>query len=550
MIGGPSQSIGIAQQRNHEVARIPAPVEGMDIRQAIGSENLQHCVYTYNLSPFEYGLRVREGFREWAIDADNGSGLGVHTLVPFDSSDSLGAGDKLFAVTNEGIWDVTVMGSAPVIKVVFADQSVTSGFGPYAHYVNDAGTDILYYADSGNGLFSYTPSTNTWQQATGINGPTIANIKFIIAFKQRIWLVEKNSTKAWYLANGSHSGQATEFYFGSKFKHGRTLEGLFNWTVDGGAGLDDNLVAVSRAGDVLVYQGDDPTATNWQLRGVYYIGELPATPRFGSEHGGELFLLSAYGVSSLNDILQGVDSNLLRANTPDSSIAYKIAGLLRERMKTSRNDVGWGISLVPSEGGLLISVPQYGTEKHIQFYYNFATQAWGLWRGVPMLCFTDYGDSVYFGTEDNRVCRMDVSVDEQKITPLNPPVNGVDIEFSILTAFTSLGSPAVYKRPRLIRPDFIANQPPTHSSVIRYDFDINEGTNFQLSTPVGVVQGLWDVGSWEAAIWGSDSPTTFPSIGGAWGYGRYLAVATVGRSKTATRLIGWDLIYDIGGPMV
>lgn len=550
MIGGPTKAVGIAQQRNHQVARFPAPAGGMDVRHALGAEDLNICVYTYNLVPYEFGLRVREGFREWAIDATDGSGVGVHTLIPYDSTQELGVGDKLFAVTNEGIWDVTAVGQPPVLMLGFTIQIVSAGYGTYAHYVDDSGDDILFYADSENGLFSYDPATATWAQASGINGPVIADIKFIVAHKQRIWLVEKSSTKAWYLANGSTSGQATEFFFGSKFRHGGTLEGLFNWTVDGGAGLDDNLVAVSHAGDVLVYQGSDPTSADWELRGAYFIGEIPDTPRFGTEHGGELFLLSAYGVSSLNDILQGVDSNLIREDSDSSSIAYKIGGLLRERMKQSITQKGWDISLIPSEGGLLISVPRYNNEKYIQFYYNFATQAWGLWRDVPMSCFSEYQDRVYFGTADNRICSMDVDVDEQKLTPVNPPENGVDIDFSILTTFSSLGAPAVYKRPKLIRPDFVSNQPPQHSSMARFDFNTDEGTNFQFSLPVTVSQGLWDLGNWDAAIWGSARGSTFPSIGGSWGTGRYVALATVGKSRTATRLIGWDLIYDVGGPMV
>ena len=131
----------------------------------------------------------------------------------------------------------------------------------------------------------------------------MADIRGVVAHKQRIWFLEEDSTTGWYLGIGSIAGEVSPFYFGAKFRHGGRLAGLFNWSVDGGAGVDDFLVAVSQAGDVLPYQGSDPSSDDWQLRGSYFIGEVPNTPTFGTEQGGELFLLSSFGVSSLNDLL-------------------------------------------------------------------------------------------------------------------------------------------------------------------------------------------------------------------------------------------------------
>ena len=550
MIGSPVGNAQRPQQRTHEVARYPAPQGGMDIRQAIGSEDLNTCVYTYNLLPFEYGLRVRPGYQEWQIGLDDGNGLGVHTLIPYDSAQDSGAGDSLFAVTNEGIWNVGVYAATPVLLIAFADQSADAGYGTYAHYVDDSGDDVLFYADSLNGLYTYDAQTSTWAVASGIVGPVIADIKFIVSHKQRLWMIEENSTKAWYLEIGSNSGQATEFFFGSKFKHGGTLEGLFSWTVDGGAGVDDLLVAVSHAGDVLVYQGSDPDLTDWEQRGTYFIGEIPNTPRFGTETGGELFLLSVYGIISMSDLLNGVDTSILQSDVEGSTMAYKIAGLLREQMRRTIELKGWEVTVVPSDGGILISTPTIGSAAPIQYYYNVGVQAWGLWRGVPMSCFDEYSGAVVFGTADGRVCRMDVEVDEKKLTPMDPQFNGDAIEFSILTSFTSFGQPAVYKRPKLIRPDFISQKAPIQTSVVRFDFDTSEGLDFGFSTPDRFNVGTWDADNWDFAVWGSQNGTTFPSIGGSWGTGRYMAIATKGNSRTATRLIGWDLIYDTGGPMI
>jgi hypothetical protein len=529
--------------------RYPAPVQGIDIRQSLGSGDLNHCVYTYNLLPFEYGMRVRFGYREWQIGVDDGVNLGIHTLVPFDSAEEDDVGDKLFAVNNEGIWDVTSFDTTPVQDVVFADQSAKAGYGTYAHYVSDAGDDILFYADAKNGLHRYTASTGLWTIPTDITGVDVTKVKFIVAHKQRIWMVEESSTSAWYLGVGSIAGAATQFFFGSKFKHGGTLEGLFSWTVDGGAGVDDMLVAISHAGDVVVYQGSDPSLDDWEVRGGYYVGELPNTPRFASEQGGELYILSAYGLSSMNDLLQGVDSNTLQADLDGTTIAAKIAGLIRDKMKTGINLDGWDVSMIPSQGGMLIQIPTEGSAAALQYYYNFSTQGWGIWRGVPMTCFEEYEDSVFFGTLDGRVCRMDVPLDNIKLDDSNPLDVGDAIEFSILTAFNSMGQDGVFKRVKLIRPDFVAQEEPEHSSVARFDFDVSEAIDFQLYDPVRFPVGNWDVNNWDEAIWGSSTGLTFPTIGGAWGTGRYVAIATKGTTRSVTRLVGWDIIFDAGGVM-
>ena len=551
MIGGlAGAGQGATQRRSQQVIRYPAPVRGMDIRKAIGSEDLQYSIYNYNIAPYEYGLRVRSGYREWEINLDEGEGTGVHTLIPFISSASNSVGNALFAVTNEGIWDVTTEGAAPTKRITFSNTDTAAGYGTYSHYTTDAGTVILYYADSLNGLFRYDAATQVWTQATGINHLDELLINSVVIFKQRIWFTTQNSTTAYYLNAGAITGQATAFYFGSKFKHGGNLRGLFNWSVDGGSGADDQLVAVSGAGDVIVYKGSDPTESDWDLVGTYYIGKIPNTSRFGSEHGGELYLLSAYGLASMNDILKGVDTNVLLSDVDSAGMTVKIGGLIRDAMETAIDISGWAVSPVPSIGGVLITAPIVDSSAPIQYYYNIAADAWGLWRNVPILSFEEFEDKLYIGTPDGRVCRMDVPVDNQKINPIDPLANGDSINFSILTAYSSMGVMGQYKRIKLIRPDFISSLKPEYSSVARYDYDTAEATPFQLGTGTEASAGLWDISRWDSAVWGNENGKAFNSVGGTWGYGRYVAIATTGVSRTDTRLIGWDVMFDVGGTML
>lgn len=537
-----------------KTVRYPAPLKGVDARVALTEASAEHAVYCYNMTPFEYGVAVRKGYREHQVGVDLGASVGVHTIIPFDGIESQGAQDRLFAVTNEGIWDVTVAGAAPILKETFLDNQISAGYGVYTHYVGNNEEDVLFYADSINGLFEYNATSDEWAPATGITGPVIANINWVVSHKQRLWLIEESSTKAWYLDVGSQSGMATEFFFGSKFSHGGNLAGLFSWSVDGGSGLDDLLVAVSRAGDVLPYKGADPsiapgTEFAWEVIGTYFLGAIPRGPYFGTEHGGELFLLSEYGITSMNDLLQGVDSAALKAASEGAGdIAGPIAGLVRGRMDQTLNDFGWQVQVVPSAGGLLISSPRVLSGPFIQYYYNFSTRAWGLWRGLPMSAYDQYDGALVFGDEENRILRMDVTVDNLLLESLPDVVNGVPIDFSILTAFQGIGTEGVYKRVQLIRPDFNAEAVPSFTAIARFDYDLTEAIDVA-ATPIPDGD-TWDDGLWDLAVWGSSGNNPYNELRGSWGHGRYVAIALRGSSRAATRLIGFDVLYDVGGPLI
>lgn len=534
------------KQQTARPFRVPAPFKGIDGRVPLAAGALDTCTYTYNLVPDTGGLRLRKGFREWQLGVDNGAGLGVTTIMPFDGIAADGSEDRLFAVNNEGIWDVTVAGDPPVLKFTFADQTAEAGYGVFTSFVSDAGVKVMMYADSKNGLFTYDVATTTWAQTVGITGPTTTNINFIAVHKQRIWLIEEGSADAWYLAIGAITGAATKFAFGSKLKAGGALRGLFSWTIDGGAGVDDMLVGVSGAGDVIVYQGDDPSSANtWEVRGVYFIGALPTGPKFATNQGGELYLLSVYGLIGMSDLLKGV--NITSGVAAEAT--GPIAALLRTRMQSVREVAGWNVREIPSEGGILIDSPALEGERPIQYYYDHNIGGWGLWRDLAMTAFGTWRDSVVFGDADGRILYMDQEADEVLLTPPAPPaVNATAIEFSMLTSYSALDAPAAFKRVKYIRPDFVGLVSPTFFAAPRFDYNTLEAGAPLATAPSKI--GAWDVDNWDAAVWGAEASEGWGSPYGGFGIGRYCALALRGFSYNRIILAGFDVIYDRGGMMV
>jgi hypothetical protein len=400
-----------------------------------------------------------------------------------------------------------------------------------------------------NGLFTYDQATDTWAQTAGITGLDVTEVSFVAAHKQRVWLAQRNTTVGWYLPVGSASGAATEFYFGPKFNRGGQLAGFATWSVDSGAGLDELFIAISRAGSVLVYQGSDPSsASGWALRGAYEIGDLPAGVHFTTKHGGDVYMLSAFGVVTMTDLLSGVN---LRGDEPGQTVA-KIADLIQAGMNRSREDFGWSVTDIPDESLLVINAPKtafLNTEGlNTQFVFSYPTKAWGSWRQVPMSACSHWDGKLVFGDLESRVLYMDVPLDDVKITP--PPEgdqNGKSIEFTVLSNFSNFDAPAQYKRVKHLRPDFNATQKPSVALDAVYDYNLNIPASPNLTEAQSLIPYFWDADAWDNAYWSQATRKGYNVVYGDFGTGRSIAVAMKGYGYSPLIFLGWDVIYDVGG---
>ncbi len=549
-VGAAAQSHAIVQAPIMNGTRLPAPNKGIDTRAALGRMAEENCIYAFNLVPTESGMRVRDGYREWQIGvSDTGPFFGVHTLIVFDGTVTTPSDNRLFAVTNEGIWNVTDEAGTPFLELAFTDTTQDAGYGVYAHYIEKDGDEFLYYADSKNGLFEYDAIADTWAQATGITGPNILLIDFVVVHKQRMWLIERDSNVGWYLPIASANGAATEFFFGPKFPHGGKLKALINWSVDGGIGLDDYLIAVASSGDVIPYQGSDPstletpgTSGGWAVRGSYFIGKIPEGKRFFSEYSGELYLMSSFGLIGMSDLLRGVDPTDIAA----VSLTFPIASVIRRELIANSDLFGWEPVFVPSQGTLLIQAPRNPrTGKYIQYAMNLALQGWGIWRDVPMTAFVEWDNRMYFGTEDSKVMVMDVPRDNILIDTGDPNSGGVPIEFSLLSSYSDLNSPGKYKIGQMVRADFLAGVAVNYNTKMIYDFVIAEQMLALTASDTSPV-AAWDIDLWDIGVWGSGVLIAQNRLQGVGGHGRTMAVAMQGQATDETRFLGFDVMWTEG----
>lgn len=514
---------------------VPAPNSGInavDGLLSMGERGPEDAIFLYNLIPSSYGCKVRTGYREWCT----GVGTEVRTLLPFTGTSTT----KLWGMASGGIYDLSTSQVGPAINTAFPTVDSTSGYGQWTNFTTLAGVFALY-CDESNGYYVYDAGAGTWAKvtlgggATQISGIDPALFVLPVIFKSRVWFVEKASARAWYLPVGSVFGAATAFNFGNKFKHGGTLVALYNWTVDGGEGTDDYLVAISSGGDVVIYRGNDPaTATDFLQHGQWYIGPPPAGRRIGGSFGGELYLLSAYGIIPLTRLIAGA---LIQQD--DIYLSRKITPLINQQMLVGRQNVGWEIKLIPTENLLLSSVPKRIGFDYAQFVQSLNSKGWAIYRDLPYYTGDTWEGVFYFSDSTGRVLIHDGTQDNVSILG----VNGVAIEWSALSVFQEYGEVGRYKITQFIRPVFLSAQAPSYAVEARYEYNLSE----VLPPPIPSVStgSVWDVGVWDLALWGGDLFEIEKPVGGS-GIGRNVAVAINGSSAATTILVRYDLMFTSG----
>jgi hypothetical protein len=142
--------------------------------------------------------------------------------------------------------------------------------------VATAGGNFLLAVNGADKLRGYD-GTNWYTDGDGshdITGVDSATLIHVNTHKERVWFVQKDTLKAWYLGTKAISGAATAFPFQSIAQSGGYPSvAMATWTIDAGFGADDLAVFITSQGEVIVYRGTDPSsATTWALVGVWQLG--------------------------------------------------------------------------------------------------------------------------------------------------------------------------------------------------------------------------------------------------------------------------------------
>ena len=646
---------------------VPAPSGGINTVAPLASLPAGDLAYSWNLIASEFGLRARNGYREWCTGLTGASDNLVRAIIPFAGGRKNGSTDKLFATTSSGIWDVTSSTPTPSLVVAFGTTSGEAGYGTATTLSTPAGR-FLVYCDEENGAYIYSEATTSWSllrygatvswaattaytvgnlvvnganayicttagtsagaggptgQGTGIvdgscqwkfyegawtaaqayalrcyvtNGSSPKRIyvcsqagtsagaggpsgtgtaivdntckwdyvadyttpigmalsdqqlgltgipsRFVqaVVWKSRLWFVEKDSSRAWYMPVNSLYGTAAAFDFGVRMRSGGALAGLYNWSYDAGNGLDALLVGISSSGDVVIYQGTDPTSVStFGLKGTWSVGAVPYGRRLATDFGGDMLVMSLLGLVPLSKLVVGQP---VVGGDRSVYLTDKVSNYFALAAQSNRLLQGWQVVLHPAEGALMLLLPTGNGAACQPLVMPFSTRGWWPYRDLPIYSAQSWGGDLYFGTPDGRVCWHTGYVDG---VLLSTPDAYEPVKFSCLTGFSNLGN-ARNKRIQLIRPTILSVSNAVVQATPRYRFQTTEPAP-PTAAAISASGNVWDTATWDSSVWGGDYAPTDKFSGGG-GVGRDVAIALRGSAISRTVIASVDVLYEEGG---
>jgi len=248
-------------QQQQRFVTFLAPVGGLLVNEPLAKSDRKSARVLNNWFPTTRGARVRGGSKLYATLSATGE--------PIESlfSHVTGSTETFFAACDGDVYDISIITDPEAVPTaditgqtsdLYSTAQIGTAGGDYLVICNGTDTPQIY-----DGI--------TWSAAS-ITGVTSSTLVFVWLFANRLFFIQKDTQKVWYLPVDSIGGAATEFSLAGVLPTNNPLLLGGRWSYDAGDGLDDRWVVISETGNVAVYQGTNPSsATDWTLVGTYDI---------------------------------------------------------------------------------------------------------------------------------------------------------------------------------------------------------------------------------------------------------------------------------------
>jgi len=506
-----------ARQAVSNSVSLPSPVGGWNARDSLAAMKPTDAAVMENWFPLTTECMLRKGYTQYAT----GFTGQAESLMNY----AAGTSEKLFAVAGGSFYDVSNPGA--VGSAVATGK--TNSRWQYTN-VATAGGNFLYTANGVDKPMLYDGAT--WTLIDGVSVPAITGVTTTgltspIVFKSRVWFIGKNTLKTWYLPALSVGGAAAAVDVSAVAQKGGYIVAHATWTIDAGTGVDDYYVIVTSQGEVIVYQGTDPSsASTWALKGVWALGS-PVGERCLYKFGGDLLYISQDGLVPLAGALQSSRVN------PRVALTDKIQFAISSAVSSYGTNFGWSILYYAPENMLILNVPASEGTSQEQYVMNTISQSWCKFTGWASNCWELYGDQPYFGGNGFVGKAWNGFIDHDS-----------NIVGTCIQAFSTYGNPGNLKRWTMNRPIIRANGRPSVMGSMNTDFNLQADTSPFSFTPVSY--GVWDTSVWDAAIWSSDFDI-YQDWQGVSGVGYYGAPQIkCAASGIDVRWVSTDIVYEAG----
>lgn len=502
---------------------LPAPVGGLNARDALAMMPPTDAVTLDNFFPGTSSVDLRRGYVQWST----GYPAAVESLMAYNGPVS----SKLFAAAGTAIYDATASGAVGAAVV----SGQTNARWQHAN-MGTPGGQFLYCV---NGVdYPQLYNGTTWAQVTGVSAIAITGVdpRLLITvniYATRVFFVEKNSARCWYLPVNSVGGAALSLDFSSLFVLGGYLATMATWTVDNANGIIEYAVFISSEGEVLMYSGTDPAvAANWVRAGRFRIGR-PVGRRCFVRVNSDVIVLTSDGFIPLSKAL-------LTDREQSIAVSDKITNIVSADLSNYAANFGWEATLHTGGEKLIVNVPQNVGTVQYQYVMNTITGAWCRFTGWKANTFETMGDDLYFGgnlgaPNTGYVAKADTGFSD----------NGGYIFGEAKTAFNYFNAPGRQKQIVMARPIFITSG--NLQAAIALDMDFADALPTSSPTFSGGGGTLWGTALWGTFLWATSS-TVRKDWQGVTGVGDCAALhMRIVNNVTATSWPSVEYVYRLGG---
>ena len=517
---------------------IPAPIGGLNARDALANMPETDAVILDNIFPQPTWVELRKGKKTIAtftgvcetVAAYNGiSALQLYGAVNNAGVRSLFRVDGLAG----GPVGSPVVGGAgnviqPITSTRYDWQQFGTGAAEVLYLVNGVDNPLLF---DGTTWYSITTSSSPY----ALTGTSPNLLSCVAAYHQRLFFVQGGSLNVWYLAIGTFAGALTQLPLAAYFPLGGALVSIVTVSIDNALGTNDYIAFVSNQGEVVMFQGTDPSqVSTFSLAGHFRIGRpIGVGRRCWQKLGSDAAIICTDGIIMLSQAL------LTDRSQTRNAISDKIRKAINALTQQFGNNFGWQAQLYPLGSKLFINIPTTENNASYSFVMNTLNGAWCTFGQLNSswnaFCFETQADALYFGT-NGRVCQADTGGDD----------DGAGITGYAQQAYSYFDSPGQLKCWRMARPVITASGTISIGLALSVDF------NNQL--PTGTVQlsqgnsAIWNVSLWSTpTFWGDAVVLTKRWLGiGGIGYAAALGLQVSGLD-VGLQWQSTDYVFEKGG---
>jgi hypothetical protein len=458
------------------------------IRAGFTSDNWNWTAFS-NLGEKDYTVAVNGADGVWSWDG--GSVAQAATVAATSLSNANPA------VVTVAAADIGKFSNGQVVKVIGADATHSAANG--IHTISSVGTPANTFT-----LVGVDTSAASGPQTTNIDVIPYGSIapeavtapagktyvdpnKFhtVLSHMNRLWFADRTNLALYYLPLQQKSGVLKELPLNALFRRGGSIAAIYSWTIDGGAGVDDQLAIFSTNSECVIFNGTDPDdAVNnaWNLTGIFRF-DSPMSMKSVIQYGGDLYVFCSTGFVPMSTMLRAEGEQL---GAPDKNVTDAFTELTADKSQF----FGWQAILDYNHGWAILNFPTGAPNVYRQMVRFMPDPVWATWRDVPARCWQWLNKRLFLGSDDGVLYEM-------TRTALSD--NGKPITADLQPAWSTFNSAAI-KKFVMVNPYIITDGTPHPFVDIRVDYDTSPPFN-QPDVSMATPGGIWDVATWDVDYW-------------------------------------------------